>query len=141
MEQEMDSGLMTFMIVFIIAMIVLIAVILWKRAHTTPEQKRTQEEKDRMIREANIRRKTVVRAEIVTQGSKTKGGHAMTRAVIGGAVAGEIGAAVGALSAKQKTKGMTTFRLWYQDGHSEIKTVEDYSPEWKEYIKLLSKSE
>lgn len=98
-------------------------------------------EKDRLIREANIRKRTIVRTEIVTQGQVTKGGHAFTRAVVGGAIAGEVGAIIGGASAKTKVQGKTTFRVWYQDGHDELKTVDDYSPQWHEYMKYLPKSE
>ena len=90
--------------------------------------------------EANRRRRTIVRTEIVTQGQVTKGGHGFAKAVVGAVIAGEVGATIGALSGKTRIQGRTTFRVWFQDGHDELKTVDDYSPQWREYLEYLPKS-
>ena len=88
--------------------------------------------------------RTVVKAEIISHGdgyavSKGSIGSALGRAAVGGFLAGGAGAVAGAATGKRTTKfrGETTFRLTYQDGHTEIETVMDHTPVWEKYMKLV----
>lgn len=88
--------------------------------------------------------RTVVKAEIMSHGdgyavSKGSIGSALGRAAVGGFLAGGAGAVAGAATGKRTTKfrGETTFRLTYQDGHTEIETVMDHTPVWEKYMKLV----
>lgn len=89
-------------------------------------------------------RRTLVKAEIIAHGdgravSKGSIGSALGRAAVGGMIAGGAGAFAGAVTGKRTTKfrGETTFRLTYQDGHTEIETVMDQTPIWEKYMKLV----
>lgn len=88
--------------------------------------------------------RTLVKAEILSHGdgravSKGSLGSALGRAAVGGMIAGGAGAFAGAVTGKRTTKfrGETTFRLTYQDGHTEIETVMDQTPIWEKYMKLV----
>ena len=89
-------------------------------------------------------RRTLVKAEIIAHGdgravSKGSLGSALGRAAVGGMIAGGAGAFAGAVTGKRTTKfrGETTFRLTYQDGHTEMETVMDQTPIWEKYMKLV----
>lgn len=75
----------------------------------------------------------------VTQSPRT--GSAIGRAVIGGAVAGPVGAFIGAGTAKQKgtvdESHQTTFMVWYIDGHREHKTVSNGTKLYNLYMSRL----
>lgn len=88
--------------------------------------------------------RTLVKAEIIAHGdgravSKGSLGSALGRAAVGGMIAGGAGAFAGAVTGKRTTKfrGETTFRLTYQDGHTEMETVMDQTPIWEKYMKLV----
>ena len=88
--------------------------------------------------------RTLVKAEIMTNGigyTTSKGSMASSvgRAAVGGALFGGAGAIGGAASGKRtmKHRGETTFKLYYEDGHTEIETVMDQTPIWEKYMKLV----
>ena len=71
--------------------------------------------------------------------SKASTSSAVGRAVVGGAIAGDVGAIVGASTAKQKTKAKhtTTFLVFYKDGHKNLETVEDGTLQFEVYVDKL----
>ena len=71
--------------------------------------------------------------------SKTSTSSAVGRAVVGNAIAGDVGAIVGASTAKQKVKEKhtTTFLVFYKDGHKNLETVEDGTLQFEVYVDKL----
>ena len=71
--------------------------------------------------------------------TKTSTSSAVGRAVVGGAIAGDVGAIVGVSTAKQKVKEKhtTTFLVFYKDGHKKLDTVEDDTLLFEVYVDKL----
>ncbi|WP_459129200.1 hypothetical protein [Guggenheimella bovis] len=86
----------------------------------------------------------IVKTKIIdtshTSSDQVSTGSAVGRAVIGGALFGDIGAIVGASTAKRKVKEhhTTTFMVYYDNGMTQHKTVENGS---KLYEKFMAKLE
>lgn len=84
---------------------------------------------------------TPVKTKILdhSNGQLVGNGGGVGRAIVGGAIAGEVGAIIGASTRKQKftQKQYTIFRVWYQDGHDEVEKVEHGTAKYKRYLKLL----
>ena len=77
----------------------------------------------------------IVKTKIIdTLGKKSTSSAAM-RGVVGGAVAGGVGAVVGASTAKENRS--TTFLILYKNGKRVTKTVPNSSAEYQKYIKYL----
>ena len=87
---------------------------------------------------AKIRKTQYMNANVSTT-RKTSTSSAIGRAVVGGAIAGDVGAIVGASTAKQKVKSKhtTTFLVLYKDGHKSLETVADESLEYQVYVDKL----
>lgn len=132
-------------IIIVVAFLTIcIGAIVWgtvRKAHGKSDRLTTSVIDD--IRDSKPYR-TLVKAEILSHGdgravSKGSIGSALGRAAVGGMIAGGAGAFAGAVTGKRTTKfrGETTFRLTYQDGHTEIETVMDQTPIWEKYMKLV----
>jgi len=92
-------------------------------------------------REARKKATTPIKTKILdggTSATTTKAGG-VGRAIAGGIVAGPIGAVVGAATAGHKTTSTnyTVFKIWYQDGHSEVEQVEHGTAKYKKYLELI----
>ena len=86
----------------------------------------------------------IIKTKIVdsshTATTKMDTGSVIGRAIIGGAIAGGVGAIIGASTGKDKVveKHQTTFIVYYEGGLTVVKTVDNGS---KEYNKLIQKVE
>jgi len=101
------------------------------------EERQANEEYKRELA-AKIRKTQYMNANVSTT-RKTSTSSAIGRAVVGGAIAGDVGAIVGASTAKQKVKNKhtTTFLVLYKDGHKSLETVADESLEYQVYVDKL----
>lgn len=101
-----------------------------KKQQEYEEQKRQLADKIQKTRYMNG--DTVVTSKLSTS-------SAVGRAVVGNAIAGDVGAIVGASTAKQKTKAKhtTTFLVFYKDGHKNLETVEDGTLRFEVYVDKL----
>ena len=77
----------------------------------------------------------IVKTKIVDAYGKTSTASAATRGVVGNAVAGPVGAIVGATTAKSNRS--TTFVIFYKNGKKKTRTVPNNSFEYQKYIKYL----
>lgn len=61
------------------------------------------------------------------------------RATIGGALGGPIGALIGGSTGRRTYREyrQTTFKVWYADGSTKIRTVSHGSYEWEKFIEKL----
>ena len=61
------------------------------------------------------------------------------RATIGGALGGPIGALIGGSTGRRTYREYrrTTFKVWYGDGKTKIKTVPNGNPDWVKYMEKL----
>lgn len=61
------------------------------------------------------------------------------RATIGGALGGPIGALIGGSTGRRTYQEYrhTTFKVWYGDGKTKIKTVPNGNPDWVKYMDKL----
>ena len=78
---------------------------------------------------------TIVKTRIIDAYGKTSTASAVTRGAVGNAVAGPVGAIVGASTAKSNRS--TTFLIFYKDGKKKTRTVPNNSFEYQKYIKYL----
>ena len=85
----------------------------------------------------NASQPKAVRAQILDKNDKHTKGHAITRGVVGNAVAGPVGAVVGAISAKGNDYTEVIFRIWWSDGKQTIETCRTSDPKYKEYLSLI----
>lgn len=98
---------------------------------------------DRAKREQRALAQTVVKTKILdshsTMTSKGSVTSSVGRAAVGSFIAGPIGAVVGASTGKRTyhEHKSTTFKVWYGDGSTKIKTVSNGSYDWKQYIEKL----
>lgn len=85
----------------------------------------------------------IVKTKIVdsshTSSNQVSTGSAVGRAVVGNALFGGVGAVVGASTAKRKTKEhhTTTFLVYYDNGTTLHKTVENGTPLYEKYMAKL----
>lgn len=105
---------------------------------TKSVEKRQAKEDYRQLLSNKIEKTQYMNGNVATT-SKTSTSSAIGRAVVGGAIAGDVGAIVGASTAKQKVKEKhtTTFLVIYKDGHKSLETVEDDSLEYQVYVDKL----
>ena len=86
-----------------------------------------------------------VKAEVLyesgTVTEKTDAGNAVKRAIVGSWLAGPVGAAAGAGTAKRTMEEHkdTTFRVYYRSGRETVETVGNGSPKWLKYMELTEK--
>ena len=98
---------------------------------------------DRAKREQRALAQTVVKTKILdshsTMTSKGSVASSVGRAAVGNFIAGPIGAVVGASTGKRTYHEYknTTFKVWYGDGSTKIKTVSSGSYDWKQYMEKL----
>lgn len=85
-----------------------------------------------------IKTKILDSAHVIT--TQKKAGSTIARAAVGGVIAGDAGALIGASTAKKqvKEKHTTTFLVYYEGGTVVTKTVDNNS---SEYHKLIDKLE
>lgn len=104
-------------------------------------------EKRELERQRLEKARTIVKTRIIdsygctrTTG-RTSTSSAIGRGVVGGMIAGPLGAVVGASTAKKKytTREYRTvvFKVWYADGHEETKNVAQGSADYKKYIEKI----
>ena len=72
---------------------------------------------------------------IIGSDSKASVGSAVSRAIVGDFLAGDIGAIIGASTGKKRD--VTKFLIEYADGHRTMETVDDNSQRFMELIKYL----
>jgi len=79
--------------------------------------------------------------EVVDTGieSKKSAGSSIVRGAVGGALFGGAGLIGGALSGKNKTKTMITFRIVFTDGTETFKTCGLYDSYYSTLMKYLKK--
>ena len=87
------------------------------------------------------RRKTIVKTKILDVFSEytTHKEGVAGRALVGGIIAGPIGALAGASTAGSRTyeHRKTRFKIWYADGHTAVKVVRNDSSKYLELIKYV----
>lgn len=85
----------------------------------------------------------IVKTKIIdtshTSSDQVSIGSAVVRAAVGGALFGDVGAVVGASTAKRKVKEhhTTTFIVYYDNGMTQYKTVENGSKLYEKYMAKL----
>lgn len=85
----------------------------------------------------------IVKTKILDAGTDGTKAGGVGRAIVGDMVShavgvkGPVGAIVGATTAGHKNKGFTVFKVWYDDGHTEVEKVPQESPKYLDYLKLL----
>lgn len=85
----------------------------------------------------------IVKTKIIdtshTSSDQVSTGSVVGRAVVGNALFGGVGAVVGASTAKKKTKEhhTTTFMVYYDNGMTQHKTVENGSKLYEKYMAKL----
>ena len=118
-------------------------------AMSPDERVEYEKETQRRLAEYNeirVQRKTIVRTQILDTGSSTykvKGSvlSAGSRAIVGGALAGTVGALVGASTGKskivEKKSKEVRFLVEYKDGHKSTETVKVDSSRYKKLIQYM----
>lgn len=106
-------------------------------AEIQEKKQREYEEQKRQLADKILKTRYMSGDTIVT--SKTSTSSAISRAVVGNAIAGDVGAIVGASTAKQKVKEKhtTTFLVFYKDGCKELQTVENNTLQFEVYVAKL----
>lgn len=107
------------------------------RKEYLPSTAEIRENERRQLDEKILKTRYMSGDTVVT--SKLSTSSAVGRAVVGNAIAGDVGAIVGASTAKQKTKEKhtTTFLVFYKDGHKNLETVEDGTLRFEVYVDKL----
>ena len=107
------------------------------RKEYLPSTAEIREKERRLLDEKILKTRYMSGDTVVT--SKLSTSSAVGRAVVGNAIAGDVGAIVGASTAKQKTKEKhtTTFLVFYKDGHKNLETVEDGTLQFEVYVDKL----
>ena len=105
------------------------------------------EEKQKRLEEKELRKaaRTPVKTRILDGGTSSSNTHAsgVGRAIVGGIVAGPVGAIVGAATAGSRTtqNNYTMFKIWYGDGHTSVEKVYHTDYHYKKYLELLDDGE
>ena len=108
-----------------------------RQASVREQAIRERENQKRLLADGILKTKYMSGDTIVT--SKVSTSSAVGRAVVGNAIAGDVGAIVGASTAKQKVKEKqtTTFLVFYKDGHKNLETVENGTLTFEVYVDKL----
>ncbi|MDI9506610.1 MAG: hypothetical protein GX246_10085 [Clostridiales bacterium] len=100
--------------------------------------------KHREERERKKLAQTVVKTRILDGYSVTRGSgggllETAGRAMIGEWLGGPVGAIIGGATARRTYREYryTTFKVWYGDGKTKIKTVSNGSYDWEKFIEKL----
>lgn len=107
------------------------------------EQKKADEKAKKLEAQARaVRSQTITNVTLLNMSDnyKTKKKGVITRTVVGGALAGPVGAVVGGATAKSKTVakgGSATFLIEYANGTKSSKTVKVGSSEYNRLIQYL----
>ena len=105
------------------------------------DRKRAQVYAFDSLRSSIVKTKIVDSSHTATASSKTSTASAIGRAAVGSAIAGPIGAVVGASTAKQRTtvseKHTTTFMIYFSDGSRKHETVDNNSQKYELYMRKL----
>lgn len=111
----------------VIAVLICISVVCFKRSRNSPPK----------YRPVAVRTKFIDSSHTAT--AQTKTCSAVGRAAVGSLIAGPVGALVGAGTAKQKIVEYhtTTFIVYYNDGSRKAETVSNGSYQYKRYMELL----
>lgn len=106
-------------------------------AEIQEKKQQEYEEQKRQLADTILKTRYMSGDTVVT--SKLSTSSAVGRAVVGNAIAGDVGAIVGASTAKQKTKEKhtTTFLVFYKDGNKNLETVEDGTLQFEVYVDKL----
>lgn len=109
-----------------------------RKCEEAREANRLERERKNMER---IRDNTPVAAVVVTAQDKTRTSSGLGSAVVGGMIAGPVGAIVGASAGKKTeiTGQKVTFSVKYQSGRTGIETVDVNSKRFKQLSALLVK--
>lgn len=118
----LQIGLMVILVICVIVLVIAVRMIAKNPPKKPPEP---------------IKTKFIDSSHTVT--SQVSTSSAVGRAVIGGMIAGSVGAVIGAGTAKQNTyeKNTTTFMVYYDDGSRKVETVSNNSYIYKKYMNLL----
>ena len=86
-------------------------------------------------------KKKIINIEIqdISNANKKSVSSSITRGIVGGALFGDTGAMIGAMSGKEKTKTMITFLISYDDGTTDTITCEEGSSLWDMYNRSMQK--
>ena len=111
------------------------------RKVSNKEWRAYRREEAKLKKEASKAKSKAVKTAILdhTSGDIKGGGGSIGRAVVGGAIAGSVGAVVGANTGKKKytQEQYTVFKVWYADGHTDIEKVSHKAQKYKEYLNLI----
>lgn len=99
------------------------------------EEKAEIELKKKQEQEERAKATTIEKTRIIGQDTRKSTGSSVVRGAVGGALFGVAGAVGGAMSGKNKQS--IIFYVTYKDGHSETKTAEIDSDEYKKYMIYL----
>lgn len=128
---------------------VIIFVVLYRQAKKKEESGEFERERAEYAEERERRRlsRTIVKTKILdsysnsTTSGRTSTTSAIGRGIVGGMIAGPLGAAVGAGTAKRNYNTRETrtviFKVWYADGHDEIKHVSQGTYDYNKFIEKL----
>lgn len=110
------------------------------------EKARREEARQKYLAEREQRKlaQTVVKTRILDGYSVTRGSgggllETAGRAMIGERLGGPVGAIIGGATARRTYREYryTTFKVWYGDGKTKIKTVSNGSYDWEKFIEKL----
>lgn len=127
----MSQNIAVFVIAMFFATLFVIGVVIFATI-TNHKYDKGQQPRDKLI--------TKTRIIAVNGVEQTSSSHPITRAIIGAAIAGEAGAAIGALTARKKTETLEneyTFLVFYKDGMKETEKVKEYRDRFKFLISKL----
>lgn len=114
-----------------------------QKAAIVKEKERVAAEKQARIDQDyldSIVKTVIVDSSHIVTNNGVSTGSAVGRAVVGGAIFGDVGAVVGASTAKNKVteKHSTTFLVYFTDGTQRAITVDNGSKQYNMYISKLS---
>lgn len=132
--------------IVLIPLVIVCVIILSKQGFKirpkTQEEIKSEEKQARIDREYmdSIVKTVIVDSSHIVVNDGRKTGSAIGRAVVGGAIFGDVGAVVGASTAKNKVteKHSTTFLVYFTDGTQKAITVDNGSKQYNMYISKLS---
>lgn len=119
--------------------IIIVAIILgiWTAVSENKKEKERKEHATRTV----MRTRIIDSSHTATAISKVNTGSAVSRGVVGGMIAGPVGAIVGASTAKQDTEveehHTTTFMVYYSNGTRRADTVENGTELYNIYMNKL----
>jgi len=123
----------TVYVILIVVVVIFIGLVVSNK--NTAEELKNEEHIEHMSK--------IVKTKILDAGTDGTKAGGVGRAIVGDVVShavgvkGHVGAIVGATTAGHKNKGFTVFKVWYDDGHTDVERVAHDDPKYMDYLKLL----